>query len=630
MPITAEFQPSLNLNAISDTPGELSSEQEEVLAESVATPLAWAANYINNPKSHRPFEPNVIQQQTLSSLHRYNVVRVHRRAGKTTSLVIIALYFLTTMENCEVTYVAPRNNQVQAFWDEMERYIEEHDFIRESVTGGRQKPFSKNFSNGSVIKGFTTGAASNNKGDSIRGQGGDVVLLDEVGMMADDDFTALTPIIEGDEYRRFPPIVYAASTPAGAFGQFFEWCMDKTLGWHEIFVPITENPKYSETRRLRIRKQCSLYTWEQEYLCMFKDAGAGVFPISLIMRAKRGVPTFSNVPMPEYAVGSITQKAYPQVEVAGQPPVRRMWRTMGVDWDKYNADGSGPNIAIVEVDERPAKGDFKGGSGIPEVIYRESIPQGPFVYNETIRRIKELNEIMLPDVIACDAGSGESQIEELKLWGKSHPTTRLDKIVKRVHFGGDVEIADPSTGEMVKKQFKGFMVNMLGKWLEDDMLIYNKDDAVFEKQLKGFKEVSRTLHGVRYSKTNEHIIDAVGLACAAMFMLHKNPFQRRVPMTSYLMPAPERVAGAAMTPAERAEFSQHDPVGGALIASRLDKDFIPGTRVKVSEVLHIVVDPPDTRSSVGAGNPFARHLGRSMGRGMGSQSTSPPHSRARF
>ena len=331
MPINSEFQPSMNLNA-APAPVELSPEEQEDFSASIATPLAWAENYINNPKSHRPFEPNIVQIEALSSLNKYNVIRVHRRCGKTTSLVIIALYFLTTMENCEVIYIAPRNNQVQAFWDEMERYIEEHDFIKEAVTGGRQKPFSKNFANGSVIKGFTTGAASNNKGNSIRGQGGDVVLLDEVALMADDDFVALTPIIEGDEYRRFPPIVYAASTPAGAFGQFFEWCTDKSLGWYEIFVPITENPKYTDARRLRIRKQCSLYTWEQEYLCMFKDAGAGVFPVSLILRAKRGKARPSIHPLPEYAVGSITQKPYPAVEVAGQPPVRRVYRTMGVDW----------------------------------------------------------------------------------------------------------------------------------------------------------------------------------------------------------------------------------------------------------------------------------------------------------
>ena len=237
---------------------------------------------------------------------------------------------------------------------------------------------------------------------------------------------------------------------------------------------------------------------------------------------------------------------------------------------------------------------------------------------------------MLPDVIACDAGSGESQIEELKLWGKQHPTTRLDKIVKRVHFGGDVEIADPSTGEMVKKQFKGFMVNVLGKWLEDDMLIYNENDAVFEKQLKSFKEVSRTMHGVRYSKVNEHIIDAVGLACAAMFMLHKNPFVRRVPMTSYLMPSPEVVAGASLTPEQRAQFTSHDPVAGALVTAHLDKDFASETRVKVSEVLHVVTDAPTNRGSVSSDNPFARKLGGTLGSRMSSRDASAPRGRARF
>lgn len=630
MPVDPTLRSSLDVRTFDAIPDSLTSEEEGVLSESLATPLAWAENYINDPKSHMPFQPNIVQQQTLSSLHRYNVVRVHRRAGKTTSLVILALYFLTTMENCEVTYVAPRNNQVQAFWDEMDRYIDEHDFISKSVTGQRQHPFSKNFANGSVIKGFTTGAASNNKGDSIRGQGGDVVLLDEVGMMSDDDFAALTPIIEGDEYRRFPPIVYAASTPTGAFGQFFEWCTDKTLGWNEVFIPLTKNPKYSPARCQRIRRQCSLYTWEQEYLCMFKDAGAGVFPASLIMRAKRGTPENSAIPMPEYAVGCITQKEWPKIEVDGQPPVRYVYRTMGVDWDKYNSDGSGPNIAIIEVDDRPAKGDFKGGLGIPEVIYRESIPQGPFVYNDTITRIKQLNEMMTPDVIACDAGAGEAQIEELRLWGKSHPSTRLDKITKRVHFGGNVEIADPSTGEMIKKQFKSFMVNTLGKWLEDDMLIYNKDDTIFEKQLKGYKEVSRTMHGVRYSKTNEHIIDAVGLAAVAMFMLHKNPFQRRIASVSYLMPSPERVAGAAMTREEREKFSKSDPVGAALLNMHLDKDFSSETRVKVSEVMHVIVDPPSSRPSEGQSGSFARPSGLTRGRNMGSSNTPPPYRRNRF
>ena len=557
------------------------------------SPLAWSERFLRNPKDGTPFDANFLQRQILVTPHRRNVIRVHRRAGKTYSMIILCLYWSMILDKGEILFIAPRMSQVEKFWDDLELFIEAHPFLKESMslTGNTRKPFKKSFTNGTVLRGFTTGGGT----DSVRGQGADVIFLDEVAYMQDSDFKAITPIINGDKRRRFKPIVYAASTPAGAFGKFFKMCRQEKRKWHEIFLSIDQNPEYSDKDRKEIEDTCSSREWETEYLCNFLDAGMNVFPLSLVEEAMIGQPYRTS------------DKPRPKPEVAGGKPVRRVWRTMGVDWDKFNEDGSGPNIAVVEVDERPSI-----GKGIPTVIYRESIKQGPQCLTQAVERVIQLNEIMDPDFIFADSGNGENQIEVLHKYGMMHPASKLDKKVLRVKFGGTIKVYDPATREPIKKNYKPFMVNILSKWLEDHMLIFAQSDQIFKEQLVNYRITNQTLNTTTYSKENEHIIDAVGMACVGMFQIHTSPFKLHIAKTAVLMPGPERLASGDLTPEERKFYERKAPELAKVLSAQTDNTHNRVVKLGPDFAVELEETPASTTQAKTSTEVFANSLRRTL------------------
>lgn len=118
---------------------------------------------------------------------------------------------------------------------------------------------------------------------------------------------------------------------------------------------------------------------------------------------------------------------------------RNIFRTMGVDWDKYGANSS---ILILDYDTRLGK--FK-------VFKRVEVPRSEYSYDAAINTIVELNEIYNPSWIYCDAGSGEYQIERLHIIGEENPHTGLKSKVKRWSFANKLDIMDPITKEFEKK-----------------------------------------------------------------------------------------------------------------------------------------------------------------------------------
>lgn len=458
----------------------------------------------------------------------------------TYGMILVALYECLTRRRGQILFVAPRMSQVEMFFDELDKFIEANPWIKNCLKTSSKRPFKKTFTNGTVIKGFTLGASGKSGGTSLRGQTADVILLDEIAFMNANDFAAIQPIIEGDVYRPVETKAYAASTPAAAAGMFFSWCTDKTKGWHEIFMPVTENPDWSDEKKKAVQQRCSSREWQVEWLCNFMDAGASVFSRSTLINAQKNY-IYCNpekCPMPDRVV-----------ETPGGKPVKKVWRTMGVDWDKYNRDGAGPQIAVVELDKRDPKSEFYNK---PRVIYRQSLPQGKFTLTDAVDRIIRLNYLMRPDLIYVDRGGAESNVELLHKRGLDEPSSRLHKIVKGIAFHQLIKCPDP-TDQTTDKRFKPFMVNLLNYWLEQGELIVPARDKELFEQFSNYQIKSINLDGsAKFNQDHEHIIDATGLACVALWKLHKSPFERRVGTQIYMLPAPQRVAAEDLDPEELA------------------------------------------------------------------------------
>ena len=537
---------------------ELGYSLEEI-DEVFEDPILFSETLLYDPKKGKKIELSGIQKKILGSKYQSNVMNCHRRGGKTYSLVLLALWVLMTQMRGEVLLIVPDDKKIELFFNELWALIDFHPWIHESLAAKSKKPYRTRFKNGSRIVAITTGSSNKTDAAGVRGQGADYVLLDEIQSIGVSDWTAIKPIITGDSYRSQKTKTFATGTPLEAVGQFYEWWTKKGNGWNKIKYTIYDNERYTPEQVEVMRKDYSSFQWKTEYACEFLNAGASVFPLDHLQAAGKEFE-YAITPMPgDYRDGRF-------VEVLGNQPVKRVWRAMGVDWDKYNADGNGPTIAVTEIDERPADPltGFKGGTGKVRVIYAEHIPQSEYALIEACERIEALNERMNPDLIYIDRGYGEAQVELLKKYGVENPGSGLDKKVHGFMFKQNIEITNPLGGKE-EKQLKPFMVNLLVKLIEEDKLEYAASDRVFLEQFQSYRIKSRNENSVVFTRDNEHLIDAVGLSCLALYKLHISPFRAPRAAETVLLPEQVIIRGDEITPEIMADVRRKSKSAAALI-----------------------------------------------------------------
>jgi hypothetical protein len=467
------------------------------MAQIMGCPKLWAEAFLLTPTTNAAFEANYIQELILTSKRRFNVIRVHRRGGKSYAFAVLALYYALTIEACEILVIGPAGNHVENIFNTLREFVRVNEWIAPHKIGDKQSPQQLKFDNGSRITGLTTGARSKGKGMGIRGQGADIILVDEAAYLDEGDWPSLIPIMKGDENRRFPPRVYIASTPAHTRGYYYEFCTNPRMkkAWHEIHVSIEKNERLLKEKPEFIEEARALcpseLDWQKEYLAEFPEMGEGVFPKSMVEKAAKDF-TYE-----DHRTAVVRQNQ------TQQDPATR---TMGVDWDKYNKDGHGPNIVILE-----ATHDNRY-----RVILREEIKQSEFTLGNAVNRIIELDMIYQCTWIFVDRGYGEYQLEELQKRG-------LAKKVVGHTFVDSIECPLPGGG-MEKKRFKQAMISVLRGWFERGIIELSKSDPALIKQLIEYRVVGKTDSTLKFSDENEHGIDAMGLAAMAMFTRVKNPY----------------------------------------------------------------------------------------------------------
>jgi intein/homing endonuclease len=315
-------------------------------------------------------------------------------------------------------------------------------------------------------------------------------------------------------------------------------CTQPERGWEQIYVPITDNPDWSPERIEEIRSYVSDMEWEQEYCAEFPSLGENAIRKEDIQACQFKFNYDANYPR------------------TGAP------RVMGVDWDKVQA---GVNVAIVEMN--PLTGKHR-------IVYREEMPRSAYSLTNAVNRIIALSSTFDPDFIYCDRGFNEMGVETLKLHGLNHPSTQLHKKVVGVSFSEHVEIPDPVDGKVVQKRFKGVMVNLLFKLLEDHRLEFPQSDKEFEKQLSNYKIISISDAGLKTASKKEHIFDAVGLACWGLFHKFANSFKRTPARKAHMVAMPKIVKTKETIRREKNLFAGQ---GTALSDNQINKTWARGT-----------------------------------------------------
>ncbi|WP_169794183.1 phage terminase large subunit family protein [Alicyclobacillus shizuokensis] len=464
-------------------------------------PVKWAYWKLKDPKGN-PWRARWYQKKIIDGImkgDRRIAVRMGRRVGKTETLVVFCLWYAFHHRNARLLIAAPYENQVRLIFMRLNEMIDDCDELRESIRTRTKNPFIIQFNNGSSIMGFTVGATSGQSGASVRGQRADWIFLDEIDYMDRDGIDAVTAVALEDPARIG---IWCSSTPTGKRSFFYEICTNPDTGYKAYHFPSMVNPDWDERMEAQMRATMTEQSYIHEVLAEFGEETVGVFAKSAVERAKSQF-LYSYRELNAYEREQYERQGFKMDEIiyygpyTVSKPAPPAIRIIGVDWDKYAND---TQIIVTEFDEFLKK--FR-------VAFRAEIPRGEFTLDNAVKKIIELNAIYDPRLIYIDRGFGEYQIETLRLYGREHPETGLDRKIRPVHFGQKIEVRDPATREVDMKDVKPFMVNQTALLLERDKIVLSPFDDMVWKQMMDYQVVKITQNGRPvYTSENEHALDA--------------------------------------------------------------------------------------------------------------------------
>jgi hypothetical protein len=454
--------------------------EEQRLYALLSDPIAWAESTLRDPRPGRHNEYiklRFYQKEILANKSRQKVLRLARRLGKSIVMAVNMLWYAMTHRDSTQLAIAPYDAQILVLFDTIQKFIDATPILSESVIQRTKSPHYIKFGNGSIIKGFTAGTNSGNAAGGIRGQGGDIIYIDEADYLDRKDFDTIygMRIEEGRDIQ-----FWMASTPTGRREHFYEACTGSMLGWQEFHYNITVHPEWGPEMEAQLKSTMSELGYIHEFLAEFGDEEVGVFKKEYVERA-----TF------EYRYTNVPQT----------PAIR----IITADWDKY---ANATQILVTEFDR---------GMQRLRTVNRIEVPQSQFTLTKAVNKIIELNEVYNPEFIYLDRGYGEGQIEFIKLHGMANPETGLHTKTKGIHFGDYHEITDPYTKEVTKVPLKVFMVNQLVNLFEKDKVAISSEDTDLIRQLNNYRVVKKTKNNLPiFNEDDEHIVDCLSLACLAL------------------------------------------------------------------------------------------------------------------
>jgi replicative DNA helicase len=448
-------------------------------------PVVWSREFLG-------IEPRAYQILILRDPSLRKVLRAGRRLGKTTSLAIILLHYSYTNKDGRSLVVAPMKSQVELIYQEVVRMASKNDVVRNSISRKVTSPqFMIQFSNGSTIRFFTSGMRSGGRSDVARGQEAHVIILDEMDYMHSDDLDALYAMLQKTAEDQPDKIMIGASTPTGRRERFWEW--SNSDRFKEFYFPSYVNPFFTKEQEEEFVEQYNPSAYRHEIEADWGEDSEGVYPRKFVDRAFIS-PGWDYLP-----------------EIRS----RNAYYTIGVDWDKY---GAGTNIVVVEVcDENYEDPRFRDKV---RVCHREEIPKSEFTLTKAVDRIIQLNDMIQPMHIYIDRGYGDTQYELLKKHGAQYPNSAMKERLKAISFGESIDIRDPITKMLVKKEIKPFMVNNLRDYLEKERILFPESDEELYMQLISYVVVRTTSIGRPVFEASgsamDHAHDALMLALLAI------------------------------------------------------------------------------------------------------------------
>jgi len=537
----------------------LNKEYQEWFVKTLNNPADWAEAFLRNPDDpQRPLELRSYQREVLEHTkdEQQMVLRYGRRMGKTVVLCADSLWWTTaqplaTMYNNKgtkqipftVLVMTPMDSQIKMIFDTFLSLIADSPFLKDMITSVKRSDVNEiHFKNGSVIKGMTLGISSANKGTSVRGQSADLLLLDEADYIPRDIMEqAVLPIAS----TKLNTKIRACSTPSGKREIFYEWSTKgKEIGWWARHYPSwhPDNPSWlsiddakkkgipiTDSTEFKYRSYTSEEAYLREYGAEFGEELQGVYKHKYInMSLINYFSEYNNHDVDIFDPGF------------EQTPGNKY--LIGVDWNTYK---NGGQVVMIEYCAQPTFIEYYDHiknedvkidcTGKIRLFYRKGVKSKDATQRETRKEIIRLMTQYKIDFVYVDYGAGDTNVEELTLYGKKHPELGMARKLHVVDSGASSEHYDPVLQKKVKKRNKGLMINQSVLSIEEGRMILPKEEDSAHRlvnQMRGYIIKSVTARGDFTYDGEDHVLDAFHLAVYGFYhqfgLLLKSSYETRI------------------------------------------------------------------------------------------------------
>lgn len=466
----------------------LYSEEDLEVAESLYDPVRWAWRNFNwEPRvSREEFGAVRYQEMMLRCTAKRKALRLGRQSGKTEAICVLMLFKAFVNENYKVLVITPYRSQIELIFKRIKELIFQSTDLSNSVKREVANPYHEiELFNGSYIRGFTSGSKTSQGAGAVRGQPADMIVLDEADYLTTDDINAVVAILNSRPHCE----LYASSTPTGRRDHFYRWCQ-KAPNYREFHFPSYVIPHWNEELEEELRASLTEAGYVHEILAEFGEEEEGVFQVKYREAAEQ-----------DYFYRDIT------------PDNQKYVVGIGVDW---NSSSIGTEIYIVVWDKTTQR--FLGARAL-------TVSRIGWTQLKAMEEIKKLNREWSPDFIYVDEGYGATQVEVMRAWsqaeamvkGPNHPDGKLAERLKPINFSSKIEIPDPLTKQMVKKEMKPYMVENAVRMFERGLFSFPKTDEILKDQLGGYviqrrTQLGKPVFGPREERIGDHRLDALMLA----------------------------------------------------------------------------------------------------------------------
>ena len=248
---------------------EFTEEQIVEFAKCSQDPVYFANNYIKIvtlDHGLQPFKMYPFQKQMIESFHnnRFNICKLPRQSGKSTTVVSYLLHYAIFNDNVNIAILANKANTARDLLARLQTGYENlPKWLQQGILSWNKG--SLELENGSKIFAASTSASS------VRGGTYNIIFLDEFAFVpnqvADNFFSSVYPTITSGTSSK----VIVVSTPFG-MNHFYRLWSDAQKEKNE-YVPLevhwTDIPGRDEEFKKTTISNTSEAQWRQEFECQF-------------------------------------------------------------------------------------------------------------------------------------------------------------------------------------------------------------------------------------------------------------------------------------------------------------------------------------------------------------------------